>query len=71
MGLILKQIGYRECDYPISNNSYFRIEHNIGDDFPIHIHWAQKKPNKEIIRIHFTYKQFENFKNKILNAGKI
>ena len=46
----------------------FVIEDNIGDPYPIHIHFGLKKKN---VRLHFTYDEFKEFANAIINGGKL
>jgi len=71
MGLVVKSLGRGTCNFPAPGNSQFHIEDNIGDEFPIHIHFGQRKPKKWLVRMHFTYAEYVEFANKILEAGKL
>lgn len=71
MGLVVKRIGYGECNFPAPGNSHFQIEDNVGDEFPIHIHFGQKTPKKWLVRLHFTYEDYVKFADSILAAGRL
>ena len=67
MGMILKKLVEVDIDFP-TEGSKFVIEDNIGDPYPIHIHFGLKKKN---VRLHFTYDEFKEFANAIINGGKL
>lgn len=74
MSLVVHEDYKGVIDFPVKG-SWFVIEDNVGDEFPIHIHFGGGEgspyhglPN---IRIHFTYKEFADLCERMIEGGEL
>ena len=65
MGIISKLRSSGKIDWPW-NNADAIIEENPGDDEHIHIHMGWSDEHGWAFRMHFTYDEFRDFSNLIL-----
>lgn len=67
MGLIVNVLHKGTIDFPTPGCQYI-VEDNIGDKYPIHIHFGDKRWR---VRMHFTYKEFDEFCKQIFAIGEL
>ena len=70
MGIVLKQLFWGSIDWPVDNTTII-VEDNIGEDEAIHIHIHNPKEGGWALRLHFTYDEFKEFSEAILDGGKL
>lgn len=72
MGIIAVTLAEGEIDFP-AKGCRFVVEENIGDKYPIHIHFgkgpAQVNEIEWNIRVHFTYREFYALCEEINHPG--
>lgn len=68
MGLISTTCASGVIDFPCKDCQLI-IEDNIGDRFPVHIHFG--KDGRWDIRIHFTYDDFKKLVEGMKKAGRL
>jgi hypothetical protein len=69
MGVILHNVTEGRINFP-SVDARLRIEDNVGDQFPVHIHIGPEM-NKWKIRIHFTYDEFCRVVKAMQEVGRL
>lgn len=67
MGIIIHNIAEGKTDFPYPGAD-FVIEDNVGDDFPVHIHFGDRTKDWKV-RFHFTYDEFYIFAKRIIKEG--
>ena len=70
MGIVLKQLFSGSIDWPMDNTTII-VEDNVGEDEAIHIHIHNPKEGGFAFRLHFTYDEFKEFSEAILDGGKL
>lgn len=68
MGIIAHKRVEKSINFPFPN-AIMIVEHNVGDELPIHIHmgdWTYWR-----IRIHFTYDEFREVVEEMMKVGKL
>tara|TARA_Y100000310_G_scaffold342937_1_gene448345 strand:- start:955 stop:1167 length:213 start_codon:yes stop_codon:yes gene_type:complete len=70
MGIISREVTRGKVDWP-QPNCLIAIEENPGDDEHIHIHIHNTKECGWAFRLHFTYDEFKEFAEAIMEGGEL
>ena len=70
MGIVLKQLFCGSIDWPMDNTTII-VEDNVDEDEAIHIHIHNPKEGGWALRLHFSYDEFKEFSEAILDGGKL
>ena len=70
MGIVLKQLFCGSIDWPMDNTTII-VEDNVGEAEAIHIHIHNPKEGGWALRLHFSYDEFKEFSEAILDGGKL
>lgn len=69
MSMIVKKLYESGINFP-AECAKILIEDNVGDKYPIHIHFGYHKNKQWVVRLHFTYEEFKNVCEKVMEMGR-
>jgi hypothetical protein len=69
MSMIVKKLYESSINFPADSGKIL-IEDNVGDKFPIHVHFGYQKGKQWVIRLHFTYDEFNDICKKMTEMGR-